>query len=183
MQTPALFQKAKASQAPEKAGEAPESGGFKRPDVKPLIPANLRDPVDRIVAAGMRHLYSPQMREQVMQAIQSDQPVPQKLGGNVAGLILTLDNQAQGGLPVDAMFPAGVELAGEAADVMAKAGQPVSQEDFNTSLLVLMAILGKKLGANDEQIAQAMQGGGQPSPQERQPGEEPMDDEMPEDVA
>lgn len=173
--TPALLQRAKQKAA-----------GFKRPDVKPLIPPEMSDVVDRVVAAGMRYLYSPAMRDEVMQAIQSQEPVPQKLGNNVTGLLLTLDNQTQGGIPQAALFPAGIELLGEAAEMLVASGQPVTQEDFNTAGLTIFATLAKKMGANDEQIMQAAQqqvaqrGGQQPTPQG---GEEPIDDEMPEGMA
>jgi hypothetical protein len=178
MKVPALLQRAKAEGQPP---QPEDSGGaaFKRPDVKALTPKPMHDVVDRVVAAGMRYLYSPAMREEVMAAVQSQEPMPQKLGANVAGLLLTLDNQTQGGIPVEALFPAGMELLGEAGEVMTQAGQPVTQEDFNTAALMLMAIIGKKLGAPDDAIAQAMGGeeaaGG--------PGEEPMDDTMPENMA
>lgn len=171
-QKPALLERAKQKAA-----------GFKRPDVKPLIPPDMVDVVDRVVAAGMRYLYSPAMREEVMQAIQSQEPTPQKLGNNVTGLLLTLDNQTKGGIPQAALFPAGIELLGEAAEVLVAAGQPVTQEDFNTAGLVIFATLAKKLGASDEDVMAAAQQqvgqGGQPSG----PGEEPMDAEMPEGVA
>lgn len=172
--TPALLQRAKQ-----------KVEGFKRPDVKPMIPPEMVDVVDRVVAAGMRYLYSPAMREEVMAAIESPEPVPQKLGNNVTGLLLTLDNQTQGGIPQAALFPAGVELLGEAAEMLVAAGQPVTQEDFNTAGLTIFVTLAKKLGASDDDIMTAAQqqvgqGGGQPA---GEPGEEPMDDEMPENVA
>lgn len=174
-QKPALLQRAKQKVA-----------GFKRPDVKPMIPPEQRDAVDRVVAAGMRYLYSPAMREEVTAAIESQEPTPQKLGNNVTGLLLTLDNQTKGGIPQAALFPAGVELLGEAAEMLVAAGQPVTQEDFNTAGLIVMATLAKKLGATDDDIMAAAKqhvGGQPPGPPQGASGEEPMDDEMPENVA
>jgi len=172
-QKPALLQRAKQT-----------AGAFKRPNVKAMIPPEQRDVVDRVVAAGMRYLYSPEMREEVMAAMESQEPMPQKLGNNVTGLLLTLDNQTQGGIPQAALFPAGVELLGEAAEMLTAAGQTVTQEDFNTAGLVVFSTLAQKLGATDEQIMAAAeqqvgQGGAMPPGQ----GEEPMDDTMPENVA
>lgn len=171
MQKPALFDRAKEA--------APQGGGFQRADVKKLVPEAQRDVVDRIVAAGMRYLYSPEMRQEVMQALQAQEPIPQKIGANAAGLILTLDNQMQGGIPMDALFPAALELVGEAAEVVEKAGQPVTQEDYNAGCLVAMAILAKKLGADDQQITQAF--GGQDG--EDDEGEEEVEDEQEPDDA
>lgn len=181
-QKPALFQRAQQAAPPQ--GEPPEDEAagmaFKRPNLKSMVTPENKDAVDRVVAAGMRYLYSPAMREEVMQALQSQDPMPQKLGMNVIGLVLTLDSQAQGGIPLGAVFPAAFELLGEAAEMVAASGQPVTQDDFNTAGLVVMAGLAKKLGATDEQVMSAATAG---PPGEQQPGEEPMDAEMPEDVA
>lgn len=155
--------------------------GFAKPDLSGLIPPDQQDAVDRIVAAGAKYLYSPDMKQEVMQAIQSDEPMAKKLGENVAGLILTLDQQAQGGLPVAAMFPAGVELLGEAAEMVTAAGQQVSQEDFNDAMLVLMVTLARKMGADDEQI---MAEAGKYAGGEEAPAGEPADaPPMPQEVA
>lgn len=139
MQKPSLLQSAK-SKAP----------GFQKPDIKALVPPEQMDAVERIVAAGMKYMYSPDMKQEVTQAIQSDEPMAKKLGENVAGLILTLDQQAQ--LPIEAMYPAGIELLGEAAEMVSAAGQTVTQEDFTDAALVLMVTLARKMGADDEQI-------------------------------
>lgn len=150
----------------------PASGGFTKPDIAPFIPQGMEDVVARLTAAGMRLLYSPAMREEVMQAVQSDMPVPEKLGQNATGLILMLDKKAPQGIPSEAMFPAALQLLGECAEVLAAAGQPVTQDDYNEAAMHIMIELGRRLGATDEQLMQAAQqaGGG---------AEQPMEPEMP----
>ncbi len=178
--TPALLQRAK-ERADKPAGSA---GGFKRPDVKAMIPAEQRDVVDRVVAAGMRYLYSPAMREEVMAAIESQEPMPQKLGNNVTGLLLTLDAQTKGGIPQAALLPAGIELLGEAAEVLVASGQTVTQEDFNKAGPVGFSTPAQKMGARQEQImAAAEQQVSKRGVAAEQSGEEPMDDTMPENAA
>lgn len=169
-QKPALFERAKQA--------APQGAAFKRPDLSSMVPPEHKDTVERVVAAGMRYLYSPEMRQEVMQAIQSQDPMPQKLGMNVVGLVLTLDSQAQGGIPLAAVFPAAFELLGEAGEMVVASGQQVTQDDFNTAGLIVMAGLGKKLGASDEQIMAAATGG-----PEAAAGEQAAPAEMPEAVA
>lgn len=155
MQKPSLLQSAK-SKAP----------AFKRPDIKPFIPEGQQDAVDRIVAAGMRMMYSPEMKDEVLQAVNSDMPMGKKLGENAGGLLLTLDKQSQGGLPVEAMFPAGAELMSEAADMLIAAGQTVTNEDWKDGFFTLIGIIGKQFGGTDETIMAEIgkhvpQGGGE----------------------
>jgi hypothetical protein len=131
--------------------------GFKKPDISQFVPPDLTDAVQRTVAAGMKLMYSPDMRDEMQAGIQSQDPIPKRIADNTLGLLLTLDGKTQGGIPAGAIFPVGVELAGECAEVLDNAGQAVSQADFNDSLLALYAMMGKKLGATDDQLMQSAQ--------------------------
>lgn len=135
------------------AGEDSNAAGgdFERPDIAPLIPKGQEDAVARIVAAGMKIMYAPESRPEVETALKQGN-VPQALAMNVTGLILTLDQKSQGGLPVQAIFPAAVELLGEATEVFSAAGKPVSQSDYADAARLMMVLLAKKMGATDEQI-------------------------------
>lgn len=153
----------------EPEGQEPENKGtFTAPDWRPFTPPELVDTVERVMAAGMKLMYSEGMRDELRQAVQSDAPMPQKLAENAAGLLLMLDNKSQGGIPLQAMFPAGMALLGEAVEVVQAAGQEVGQEDFNDAALLMFAILGKKMGASDEDlmsVAQQAAAGGAGAPQ------------------
>ena len=92
----------------EDMDEREEGGAFKAPDWRPFTPPEHVDAVERIQAAGMKLMYSEGMRDQLRQAVESDAPMHQKLAENTAGLLLTLDKQSQGGIPLPAMFPAGM---------------------------------------------------------------------------
>lgn len=131
-----------------------ESAKFKKPDISGFIPPEAKDAVDRVVAAGTKLMYSPDMRQELQAEIDRDVPPAQKMAEAVTGLILTLDKQSQGGIPVQALFPAAMELMGEAAEVLAAAGQPVTQEDYNEAARQMFVLLGRKMGATDEQLMQ-----------------------------
>lgn len=129
-----------------------QTEGFKKPDTAQFTPPAQKDAVERIVAAGMKVMYSPDMRDDVMQAVQSQDPVPQKLAKSVVGLMLMLDSKAKGGLPPEALFPAELELLGEACEVLEAAGQPVTMDDYNMAAQLIFVMTAKKLGATDEQV-------------------------------
>lgn len=167
----ALMQRAGQRMEPEQgesaqheAGEAPteersedgqpQGATFTKPDITEFIPEQARDAVARVVAAGMKMLYSEQMRQEVVEATKLDMPMPQKLAMSTAALMQTLDEKSQGGIPLEAMFPAGMELLGEGAEIMSAAGQKVTQDDFNQAALQLSILMAKKLGASDDEAMQ-----------------------------
>lgn len=179
-----LMDQARQSRQTPQPNNQQQEGGFTPPDWREFTPPDQVDAVERIVAAGMRLIYSPEMRDQLQEAVASDAPVDQKLADNAVGLLLTLDQKSQGGIPVAALFPAGMALLGEAVQVLQSAGQQVTQENFNDAALRMFAVMGKKMGGTDDQILQAAQGAmgggaapGQPEPespaeQATEPGEE-----------
>lgn len=175
------MQKAALMQRAQERTQAPEQGGqFKRPDTAQFVPPELHDAYARVIAAGQKLMYSPEMREELRAEIARDVPVPTKMAEAVTGLMLTMDQQSKGGIPVDVIFPCGLELLSEAADVLIAAGQPVTQEDWNEAARQMFVIMSRKFGAKDEEIMgaaeQALNGaGGQaPGQQPMQQGGQPM---------
>jgi tRNA G37 N-methylase TrmD len=152
-----------------------KSKDFTPPDWRKFTPPELVDTVERVQAAGVKLLTSPDMREQVMAAVQSQNDTAKKLAENTVGLLLTLDQKSQGGIPVAALFPAAMALLGESAAVLTSAGQAVSQEDWNNAALQMFVLIGRKLGGTDEQIMQSAQQafGGQEAEDQNEPGEPP----------
>lgn len=146
---PLMAQARSAAAMPQ---EEQTGGDFERPDIEGFIPEEAKDAVARVVAAGIKYMTSPQMRDDVQQEIQRDVPMPQKLAEATTGLMLSLDKQSQGGIPMAAMFPAAMELLGEAAEVMVAAGQPVTQADYNEAAQMMFVMIGKRVGATEEQM-------------------------------
>jgi len=148
---------------------APAQSQFQKPDleampiIQKLSPQD-KDAYQRVVAAGIKLMYAPETRQQLQQAVASKDPVPKKLAENVCGLVLMLDQKTKGGIPGAAIFPAAIELLGEAAEVLIKAGQPVTQANYHDASILLYTMLGKKMGFSDKQLmdgaAQGLQSGG-----------------------
>ena len=142
-----------ADTAAQAAGPADDAGTFEKKDISSAIPPEQKDAVDRIVAAGMKIMYSPAMRDDLKTALASKDPTPKVLAENVLGLMLTMDQKAgKSGLPPPALLPAAVELLGDAADLMVKGGRPVGQDDYTTAIQMLFVMMSKKMGMNDAQI-------------------------------
>lgn len=138
--------------APETPGEEGGGEAFKRPDISGFIPPEVADQVQRVTAAGMKLMYAPDMRQQLMQEVNRQVPIPQKLAEATTGMMLTLDQKSRGGIPAKAIFPAAMELLGEAAEVLSASGQKVSQQDYNDAARLMFVLIARKMGAKDEQI-------------------------------
>lgn len=151
VQTPSLLQKAK-ERAP----------AFEKPDVAALIPEGQEDAVARVVAAGLKISYHPSMRQQLLESVQGDAPIPVKLGDNVAGLMLLMQKRAKGGgIPPAVMLPAAMELLGEAAEMLSAAGETVTREDFNDGAIRMIGQIAKAMDPNatPETIQQGLAAG------------------------
>jgi len=170
----ALMNRAAAKVENQKAGPT-----FKRPTI-PVSP-KMKDVVDRVVAAGMKIMFAPEMADERNQAVSSNEPVSQALAKNVVGLTLILDQKSQGGIPMEAIFPAAMELLSEVGELFVKAGKPVTQDDYNDAARLMYIMIGKKLGASDDELMNGAKqavsaGAGEQDPgAEEQPGgpEEP----------
>ena len=141
-----------ATAAPAPEGE-PGADTFTKPDITSAIPPEQVDAVNRIVAAGMKLMYSAGMRDELKAAVNSPEPTAKVLAENVTGLMLMMDQKSgKSGLPPEAIMPAAVELLGDSGDMMVKAGRPVSQEDFKTAMQMLLVMVSKKMGMDDAQV-------------------------------
>lgn len=130
----------------------PQGEQFTPKDPREFVPPEHHDAVDRVVAAGLKLMYSPEMAQERQQAIDSPEPPSKKMADNVTGLMLTLDKKSRGGLPQEAIFPAAVMLLNDAGEILVKAGQPVNQNDYNESIQIVYVQIGKKLGATDNDL-------------------------------
>ena len=169
-QVAALMQRAQ-----QRTQEQPQGQGFKKPDPRSFIPKGQEDAVQRVVAAALKTMYAPAMREELSNEINRDVPVPQKMAEGVVGLVLTLDKQTKGGIPQGAIFPAILMLIAEAAELLMSTGQTVTQEDYNEAAQIAFVLYARAMKVPDEQIMGEMQkqaAGGEPAP-----AEAPMPDE------
>lgn len=185
----ALMQRAAEQAGPDQVGSVPlesqeegDGGEFQRHDIAAKVPPEMKDAFERTVAAGMKVMYSPEMRQDVMAEVQREAPVVQKLAESTTGLLLMLDSKSKGGIPEQVIYLAGMELLGEAAEVLVKAGQPVTQEDYNDALNAMFVLIDQKRGVDPkstmQSATQAVGQTGQPEGEQPEQAEpEPEDDD------
>jgi len=140
-------------------GEAGKAPAFKRPDISKSVPPEQQDAVARIVAAGLKMMYSPAMKDEILAVVKSQEPVPKKMAESIVGMLLMMDQRKP--LPIDALPWAAVELLGEAAEILQAAKQPVSGDDFKTACTMAVWLIARKMGATDDEIVSGLEKAGQ----------------------
>ena len=155
--------------------QKPSGEKFKKPDLSKFTPPEAKDAVDRVVAAGVKMMFSPSMRDELQAAVESEDPVAKVIAENTSGLMLLIDQKSGGKTPIAAIFPAALELLAEAGEAMSAAGKTVTQADYNEAAQLIFVMLSKKMGASDDQIMEvaSKQIGGQPPEAAQPPGPPP----------
>src|SRR3990167_8756013 len=86
------------------------------------VPQELQSSLERVVVAGKRILYAPQMKGMIEKQLKEKGPIEKKLADGVLGLIILLESQSKPSLPAKVIIPAAVELLYEVADFLSEAG-------------------------------------------------------------
>lgn len=156
-----------AAEPPEQeASETPEQESAEHPDGQ-ITPQSVRAGVklppekmamyEKVVAAGRKILYSPQMDEQIQKLLEGPGDLAQKLGEGVVLLLAILLSKSNGSIPGDLLIPAGIELVADAGDMLRKAGQKVTDKDVSRGTAVMIQDLMKRAGVSMDQLSQAAQ--------------------------
>jgi hypothetical protein len=165
---------------------APQGGSF---DFSPQavragmqMPPELQEPYQRVVTAGMKVMFDPKSRNQVMALLQQEGPLAQKLGQAIAGLLLMMFEQSNKTMPPQVMIPAGVELLSHAVDLLAKAGQQVSPQEIAAATEIFITTMLKKFNIDPNKLQEGIaQGAGRQQP--AAPAEQPAPEAPPQEGA
>jgi hypothetical protein len=138
------------------------------------IPDEFKDAYERVVAAGMTIMFSKETSKQALSVLKGGrEPLAQRLGRAVAGLVATLYKQSNNTLPPQVMIPAGVELLIQAADFLRRSGmEKVDNQVIGDAMDVMITSILQGAGLSVEKISgfiEQNQGGGTPPPAQPQP--------------
>jgi hypothetical protein len=109
--------------------------------------------VMRIVAAGMKVMFSQQTHELMLQTINKPGDMIENVADGVAELMILMYKQSRGTMPVDAAIPASVILLCHALDYMAKAGKiQISNDVVAQATKAMMAYLMQRMGITPDKM-------------------------------
>jgi hypothetical protein len=121
------------------------------------LPPELQDAYDRVVAAGMKVLFSKETHQYMLDQIQAPGQAAEKLGQGIAKVVVFLFNESNGTLPQDVIVPAALLLLLKAADFINKSGKgEISDEEIGQAVEVLISSLFEGFGEDPAQLDAAL---------------------------
>ena len=133
-----------------------------------------REAYDRIVTSGITVIASDDFHDKMVEALSTDEPLPDRIANGVARLISLLHVSAEGTMPIGATIAASYTLMIKAMDFAERAlGEEITDDIIAETALKTISVVAPLLGITKEKLQAAMQGG---QPEAQQPDVQP---EMP----
>lgn len=129
------------------------SADFWEKHVKESLDPQKASQLDRIVVAGMKVMFSKETHHLMLDELDSDAPVSDKLAQGIAKLMIMLYEQSSGTMPPDLIIPAAGILMAKAVEFMVKSGEQVTEDDFSVAMGEMVKIVFKQAGASEQEIA------------------------------
>jgi hypothetical protein len=117
------------------------------------MPPELQDAYDRVVVAGMKVMFSKESHKLMLDELQKEGPVGEKLGKGIAGLMLLLVKESNNTIPPQVIIPAGVNLVTQAADFMRNTKlEKITNADIGDAMEIMISTVLGKFGVSPEQM-------------------------------
>lgn len=121
------------------------------------VPPDLKAAFQRVIAAGLKVMYSEETHQDVMNMLPKDGSPAENLGHGIANLVNMLWQQSNKTLPPQLFIPAGTYLLTDAAEFLQQSGDSnVTDADVGEALLVMITDIFKMAGANADQAMQLL---------------------------
>ena len=121
------------------------------------MPPELQEAYERVVIAGMKVMFSKESHKLMLDEIQKEGPIGQKLGMGIAGLMLLLVKESNNTIPPEVIIPAGVNLLSRAADFIRKSEiEKITNADIGNAMEVMISTILQKFGVEPEQMAEML---------------------------
>ena len=121
------------------------------------MPPELQEAYERVVIAGMKVMFSKESHKLMLDELQKEGPLGQKLGMGIAGLMLLLIKESNGTIPPEVIVPAGINLISRAADFIRKSKlEKITNADIGDAMEIMISTILQKFGVEPEQMAQML---------------------------
>jgi hypothetical protein len=121
------------------------------------VPPELQEAYERVVIAGMKVMFSEKTHKLMLDELQKEGPLGQKLGMGIAGLLMLLIKQSNNTIPLEVVIPAGVNLITRAADFIRKTEiEKITNADIGDAMEVMISTVLQKFGVEPEQMNQML---------------------------
>lgn len=121
------------------------------------MPPELQEAYERVVIAGMKVMFSKESHKLMLDELQKEGPLGQKLGMGIAGLMLLLIKESNGTIPPEVVIPAGINLLTRAADFIRKSKiEKITNADIGDAMEIMISTILQKFGVEPEQMEQML---------------------------
>jgi len=120
------------------------------------IPTNFQEAFGRVVTAGMRVMFSEETHQFMIDELNQEGDLTQKIGEAIAGLMLLLYEKSNKTMPLEVVVPAGVYLLGQGGDFLEKVtGEEITPDVVAGAMQVMIETIATKFGIDPQKILQA----------------------------
>jgi hypothetical protein len=121
------------------------------------LPPELQDAYERVVAAGMKVLFSKETHPMVLEQLDGPGDMATKIGEGIARVVVFLFNESNGTMPEDVIVPAGILLILKASEFINQSGLgEVSDEEVGRAMEIMISALFDGFGADRSEFDAAM---------------------------
>jgi len=117
------------------------------------VPAEFQEAYERVVIAGMKVMFSKETHKLMLDELQKEGSVGEKLGKGIAGLMLLLVTKSNNTIPPQIIIPAGVNLISQAGDFMRKSKlENITNADIADAMEIMISAVLDKFGVSPDKI-------------------------------
>lgn len=121
------------------------------------VPPEFADAYKRVVIAGMKVMFDQSTHKMMLDALQGEGSLGQKMGNGIAGLVLLLFQKSNKTIPPQILIPAGVELLMQAVYFVRKAKLAMPNNgDVGEATQVMVTTLLSKFGVTPDRLNAAI---------------------------
>lgn len=130
------------------------------------VPEDMQEPLERIVMAGKKVMFSEETADMVQEALGGDAPIEQKLSEAIAGLMGLLWQQSNQTMPPQLIVPAAMILLAEAVSFLQEAGEDITPQQYGEAIELTVSRVLEMFGVDEQMLQQELGSGEEPMPEE-----------------
>jgi hypothetical protein len=121
------------------------------------LPPELQDAYERVVAAGMKVLFSKETHQFMLDQLQAPGGNAEKLGQGIAKVMVFLFNESNGSMPQEVLIPAAMLLLLKAADFVNQSKMAtVTDEEIGQAMEIMIDSMFEGFGVDRSEFDAAM---------------------------
>jgi hypothetical protein len=120
------------------------------------VPEDMQEPLERIVLAGKKVMFSEETADMVQEALAGDAPIEDKLSEAIAGLMGLLWQQSNQTMPPQLIVPASMILLSEAVDFLQGAGEEITPAQYGDAIELTISRVLEMFGIDEQMLDQEL---------------------------